>query len=139
MHQTHGGEPVQRRGSAASSREIKLDPDPASVRTARRFVRSNLCDLGFPESADDGALIVSELFTNALRYAPQMPCLVVVRVDFDHPVIEVHDYSAELPEKRVPDLISVRGRGLHVVEALCADWDCVKSSSGKAVIVKLRP
>lgn len=123
----------------ALGREIKLDPDPASVRTARRFVRSNLCDLGFSESADDGALIVSELFTNVLRYAPHMPCLVVVRVAAGHPVIEVHDYSAELPEKREPDLVSVHGRGLHVVEALCADWNCVRSSSGKAVVVTLHP
>jgi anti-sigma regulatory factor (Ser/Thr protein kinase) len=124
-------------GTSASSREIKLDPDPASVRTARHFVRRNLCDLGFPESADDGALIVSELVTNVLRYAPQMPCLVVVRADAGHPVIEVHDSSPELPEKRQPDLVSVHGRGLHVVDALCKDWDCVRSSSGKAVIVKL--
>jgi hypothetical protein len=51
--------------AAASRREIKLDPDPASVRTARDFVRSNLCDLGFPESVDDAVLIASELVTNA--------------------------------------------------------------------------
>jgi anti-sigma regulatory factor (Ser/Thr protein kinase) len=126
-------------GTSAPGREIKLDPDPASVRTARHFVRSNLRDLGFPGSADDGALIVSELVTNAQRYAPQMPCLVVVRRDAGHAVIEVHDYSPELPEKREPDLASVHGRGLHVVDALCADWDCIRSSSGKAVIVKLQP
>jgi anti-sigma regulatory factor (Ser/Thr protein kinase) len=106
---------------------------------ARRFVRSNLCDLGFPESADDGALIVSELVTNALRYAPHMPCLVVVRGDAGRPVIEVHDGSPEFPEKREPDLVSAHGRGLHVVEALCEDWDCVRFSGGKAVIVKLHP
>lgn len=123
----------------SSGREIKLDPDPASVRTARQFVRSNLCHLGFPESADDGELIVSELVSNALRYAPHMPCLVVVRTDADHPVIEVHDHSSELPEKREPDLVSTHGRGLHVVEALCQEWDCVRSNSGKAVIVKLHP
>jgi hypothetical protein len=68
-----------------------------------------------------------------------MPCLVVVRVAAGHPVIEVHDYSSELPEKREPDFDSVHGRGLHVVEALCHQWDCVRSGSGKAIIVKLHP
>jgi anti-sigma regulatory factor (Ser/Thr protein kinase) len=124
-------------GASASSREIKLDPDPTSVRAARHFVRSNLYDLGFPESVDDGELIVSELVTNSLRHAPQMPCLLAVRIGAGHPVIEVHDFSPDLPEKREPDLDSVHGRGLLVVEALCKDWDCVRSSSGKAVIVTL--
>ena len=113
---------------STSTRELKLDPDPASVRMARDFVRRSLGDLGFPESAEDGGLIVSELATNVILWAPQQPFLVVIRVDGDHPVIEVHDGSSVLAE---------HGRGLHLVDALCAQWECVKSGSGKAVIVKL--
>jgi anti-sigma regulatory factor (Ser/Thr protein kinase) len=124
-------------GAVASSREIKLDPDPASVRKARDFVRSNLRDLGFPESVEDGVLIVSELVTNVVLWARQQPCLVVVRVGTGHPVIEVHDAAPELPEKRDPDFVAEHGRGLHLVDALCAQWDCVQSDSGKAVIVNL--
>ena len=124
-------------GAAASRREIKLDPDPASVRAARDFVRRNLCDLGFPGSVDEGVLVVSELVTNSLRAAPHMPCVVVVRVDAGHPVIEVHDDSSELPQKRDPDFVGEHGRGLHVVEALCESWDCIQSNDGKAVIAIL--
>lgn len=118
-------------------REIKLDPDPTSVRAARRFVRTSLRELGFPESVDDGVLVVSELVTNAIAAAPELPCTVVVRAEGRHPVIEVHDGSPELPEKREPDFVSTHGRGLHVVEKLCAAWDCVWSDHGKAVIAVL--
>jgi anti-sigma regulatory factor (Ser/Thr protein kinase) len=124
--------------AAASRREIKLDPDPASVRTARDFVRSNLCDLGFPESVDDAVLIASELVTNAVREAPDTPCLVAIRIDRGCPVLEVHDCSPEGVELRPADFVSEHGRGLHVVDALCAEWDCVQSGGGsKAVIVRL--
>jgi anti-sigma regulatory factor (Ser/Thr protein kinase) len=118
--------------------EIKLDPDPASVRKARDFVRRGLRDLGFPESVDDGVLVVSELVTNAVREAPQTPCVVVVRIGAGHPVIEVHDGSPAYPKVRDPDFVAERGRGLHVVEASCASWDCVQSNGGKAVIAILR-
>jgi anti-sigma regulatory factor (Ser/Thr protein kinase) len=113
------------------------DPDPASVRIARDFLRRNLCDLGFPESAKDGVLIVSELVTNVILWAPQQPCLVVIRVDGGHPIIEVHDGSSVLPERCAPDFVAEHGRGLHLVDALCVQWECVKSSSGKAVVVEL--
>ena len=124
-------------GAVGSTRELKLDPDPASVRKARDFVRRGLGDLGFPESAEDGVLIVSELATNVILWAPQQPFLVVIRVDGDHPIIEVHDGSSVLPERREPDFVAEHGRGLHLVDALCARWECGKSGSGKAVIVKL--
>ncbi|HEU5158984.1 MAG TPA: ATP-binding protein [Streptosporangiaceae bacterium] len=124
-------------GGSAFSREIKLDPDPASVRKARDFVRTNLCELGFPGSVDNGVLIASELVTNAVREAPDTPCLVAVRVGAGHPVIEVHDCSPEPLEMRAPDVVAERGRGLHIVDALCADWECVRSGGGKAVIVVL--
>jgi anti-sigma regulatory factor (Ser/Thr protein kinase) len=124
-------------GCSAFSREIKLDPEPASVRKARDFVRSNLCKLGFPGSVDNGVLIASELVTNAVREAPETPCLVAVRVGAGHPVLEVHDCCADLPEMRSPDFVAEGGRGLHIVDALSEEWDCVQSGGGKAVIVVL--
>jgi anti-sigma regulatory factor (Ser/Thr protein kinase) len=123
--------------SAVAGRELKLDADPESVRKARHFVRSNLCELGFPESVEDGELIVSELVTNSVLWAPQQPCLVIVRVGGGHPVIEVHDGSSELPKRCEPDFVAEHGRGLHLVDALCAQWECVRSGNGKAVIVRL--
>jgi histidine kinase-like protein len=120
--------------------EVKLDPDPASVREARVFVETNLRGFGFPESVDIGVLIMSELATNALRYAADAPFLVVVGVDSEHnPVIEVHDSSLNEPELLPADCVSEGERGLHVVDALCEVWTCVPSGSGKAIAVTLDP
>jgi hypothetical protein len=124
-------------GGSGFDREIKLDPEPASVRKAREFVRDSLHDLGFPGSAYDGMLIASELVTNTLEAASETPCLVVVKVAAGYPVIEVHDSSPERPEVREPDFVSQRGRGLHVISALCKTWECVPSGCGKAIVVTL--
>lgn len=128
---------VAGRGEPVSVREIKLDPDPTSVRKARDFVRASLRDLGFPRSVDDGVLVVSELVTNSLAAAAETPCSVVVRIGAGHPVIEVHDSSPELPKKCEPDFVSTHGRGLYVVEELCEGWDYVLSDNGKAIIAIL--
>lgn len=120
-----------------NDREVKLDPEPESARKAREFVAKHLAELGFARNVEDAVLIVSELVTNAVRYAPETPCLLAIRIDGSHPVIEVHDSSAELPKLQGPDFISQRGRGLHVVDALSRNWECVQSGNGKAVIVTL--
>jgi anti-sigma regulatory factor (Ser/Thr protein kinase) len=124
---------------STSDRELMVDPEPSSVRTARDFVAKQLTELGFPHSVDDGVLIASELITNAQQAAPETPCLLAVRIDAGyHPVIEVHDSSPEMPELLDPDFLSEEGRGLHIVDALCANWDCVKSDYGKAIVATLR-
>lgn len=125
--------------NSGDGREIRLEPEPASVRKARDFVAKQLTELGFPSSVDDGVLIASELVTNAQRAAPTMPCLLVVRLDAGyHPVIEVHDTSHDYPELQDPDFASEGGRGLHIVDALCETWDCISSGHGKVIIATLR-
>jgi anti-sigma regulatory factor (Ser/Thr protein kinase) len=127
------------RGESGNDRELKLDPEPSSVRKARAFVAKQLTELGFPGCVEDGILIASELITNAQKAAPETPCLLAVRVDAGYrPVIEVHDTSPEPPEVKDPDCLSEDGRGLHIVEALCVAWDCVASGGGKAIIATLR-
>jgi anti-sigma regulatory factor (Ser/Thr protein kinase) len=126
-------------GESGNDRELKLDPEPSSVRKARDFVAKRLTELGFPRSVEDGILIASELVTNAQKAAPEMPCLLAVRVDAAyHPVIEVHDSCPEPPELKDPGFFSEEGRGLHIVEAVCETWDCVTSGHGKVIIATLR-
>ena len=121
-----------------NGREIKLEPEPASVRKARVFVAEQLAELGFHRSVDDGALIASELVTNALRAAPATLLLVVRVGSGSHAIIEVHDSSPELPELQEPDLASERGRGLHIVDALSAARDTLPVAGGKVVRVVLK-
>jgi anti-sigma regulatory factor (Ser/Thr protein kinase) len=118
--------------------EVKLDPDPASVRAARVFVATNLRELGLPENADNGAIVVSELASNAVKHASGAPFWVVLRIDAEQKLtIEVHDSCPNRPELLPADFLSEGGRGLHVVDALCESWMCVPSGSGKAVIATL--
>src|SRR5512139_2540463 len=46
---------------------VMLRALPTSVRTARRFVRQVLTELGLEQTADSAELIVSELVTNSVN------------------------------------------------------------------------
>jgi anti-sigma regulatory factor (Ser/Thr protein kinase) len=99
-------------------REIKLCPQPESVRKARRFVRENLTELGYPTLIDDGTLIVSELVTNSLTAALSTPLWVAMRRTDPYVVIEVWDCSPEKPVVRSPEDMDEGGRGLNIVSKL---------------------
>lgn len=100
-----------------------------SVKTARDVTRSTLRDWGLGELVDDAALVVSELVTNAVRYAlcPTRHAeiapitLVLVRLS-PHVLLAVTDPSDEVPTPREPDFISENGRGLYIVETYSQGW-----------------
>ncbi|MEV4336581.1 ATP-binding protein [Streptomyces sp. NPDC049590] len=52
--------------------------EPESAARARRLVHVALTAWNLPDSADDGALIASELVTNAVRHARRDSIQVVV-------------------------------------------------------------
>ncbi|MBF8189941.1 ATP-binding protein [Nonomuraea sp. K274] len=95
--------------------------EPACVSTARRFVDQTLTTWGVPELASDAQLVVSELVTNAMRHGggvvqlrllshgPELACVVA-------------DHSRTVPVAAAPDVFSEFGRGLRLVDALCAAW-----------------
>jgi hypothetical protein len=102
-------------------------PDLASVGTARRFARATLRRWGVTDRCDDITLVLSELLSNALRYAPPRPGGWPVRFGLVLPwpgsamLCAVSDPSRNppVPSQAGPD--SECGRGLHVVEEL-SDW-----------------
>jgi two-component sensor histidine kinase len=117
--------------------ETMLSPVPESARAARRFVRDQLIDLGFPKGIDDACLIVDELATNAIAAAPSTPFWVAVAVRHGWPVLMVQDCSSKLPEVQATDVTSEHGRGLQIVEALAVKWDAILVTGGKIVWVLL--
>ncbi|MEV0973390.1 ATP-binding protein [Microtetraspora glauca] len=118
-----------------------LGPQADSVKTARDVTRSTLDEWGLSELCDDAALVVSELVTNAVRYAlypgkgaDERPItLTLVRLSADI-LLAVADPSDEVPTPKEPDFISEHGRGLYIVETYSQawGWDAL-DNGGKAV------
>ncbi|MBP2708292.1 ATP-binding protein [Microbispora sp. RL4-1S] len=111
------------------STTCKLRPRADSVRTARNVTRSTLRDWGLPELSDDAALVVSELVTNAVRYAlcptirhdDHAITLLLLRLA-PHVLLAVSDPSDQAPSPAEPDYVSEHGRGLYIVETYSQAW-----------------
>lgn len=98
--------------------EVKLEPRPQAAGLARRFVAKELEGLGYPELVDDARLMVSELVTNSIRYAPGRPLWVDLRRAGKYLLLEVWDCAPEPPVAKDPDFLAEGGRGIHVVKEL---------------------
>ncbi len=118
-----------------------LRPQADSVKTARDVTRTTLKGWGLPELGDDAALVVSELVTNAVRYASystrryvEHPITLMLLRLSPHVLLAVSDPSDEVPTPKEPDFISEHGRGLYIVETYsnCWGWDAL-DDGGKAV------
>ncbi|WP_230884066.1 ATP-binding protein [Planomonospora sp. ID82291] len=99
-----------------------------SVKTARDVTRSTLDDWGLSELGDDAALVVSELVTNAVRYAlcpsgrSDAPITLMLLRLSPHVLLAVADPSDTPPTPKEPDFVSENGRGLYIVETYSRYW-----------------
>ena len=114
---------------------------PRCVGLAREELRKALARWGLSRVEDAAVLVLSELLTNAGRHARVSPGREIetryVRMT-DCLRIEVHDASAERPEKRQPGAGECGGRGLVLVEALADRWGVEdRHGPGKAVWAEL--
>jgi anti-sigma regulatory factor (Ser/Thr protein kinase) len=113
---------------------ISPDVDATAPQRARAMVVKALAGWGFAGMADDAALCVSELVTNALNEAPTK---ITVRVEWhraDHLIeLAVWDDAPGKPEKRAPTVNDPGGRGLNIVEALADGWGHHPEGDGKTV------
>ena len=100
-----------------------LTPSPVSVGVARNFVARRLREMGLPHLVDNATIVASELVTNAVQ-AHQRDCpydaitVAVGWTDGGRPRVSVRDYSSALPWRRNVHVLSERGWGLNLVEAL---------------------
>jgi serine phosphatase RsbU (regulator of sigma subunit)/anti-sigma regulatory factor (Ser/Thr protein kinase) len=112
-----------------------LRSELTAARRARFLIGRPLRRWGLTELIPTAELLVSELITNAVRYA-QGP--IGLRLVLEEGLVcEVFDDSAALPRLRYPDNEDERGRGLQVVSQLAQRWGARRTASGKVVWCEL--
>jgi putative ATP-grasp target RiPP len=110
-----------------NAQPLTLWPNTAkSVGLARRDLGARLAEWGLPELREPAQLVLSELFTNAVRHA-RAPRGRDVGTRYERVPggvrIEVHDAGDARPVRRAAAVDAEAGRGLALVEALTgARW-----------------
>jgi serine phosphatase RsbU (regulator of sigma subunit) len=112
-----------------------LPAELTSASRARSLIKRPLRRWGLIELLPTAELLVSELVTNAVRYAQGKIGLRLIKEG--GLVCEVLDDSAALPRLRHPDDSDERGRGLQVVSQLAQRWGARRAASGKVVWCEL--
>lgn len=119
---------------------VHLPHAAASVSVARRHLCRELLAWGVAdEVADDAAVVISELLSNALRHArPLSGETPQVRVAWtrlgDTVELAVTDGGAVTePRRGQPALSSLGGRGLGIVETLSRSWGVRRDDHGSTV------
>lgn len=112
-----------------------LEPEDAAPGRARRLARRALSRWGLEELSDSVELLVSEVVTNAVRYAERPVTLRLLRTDVLR--CEVGDDSPQLPRQRRARDTDEGGRGLFLVNRLARRWGATRLSTGKVVWFEL--
>ncbi|MGV2919724.1 MULTISPECIES: ATP-binding protein [Streptomyces] len=130
-----GGEPLDGARLAVST-AIEGSGEIAGAREVARSFLADVQALHGP-ALSGGArgvvpLVVSELVTNACKYAPGL-CLLALEVVDGAIRISVWDSSATLPTVLEPDPGRIGQHGLEVVAALCESLTAEREPLGKRV------
>ncbi|MFF0202317.1 SpoIIE family protein phosphatase [Streptomyces sp. NPDC005017] len=112
-----------------------LEPEDSAPGRARRLARSALARWELDELSDSVELLVSEVVTNAVRYASRPVTLRLLRTDVLR--CEVVDDVPQLPRLRQARATDEGGRGLYLVNRLARRWGATRLSAGKVVWFEL--
>lgn len=113
---------------------VEATSGPQVVGAARALVRSVLDFWDCDDPDDAGALLTSEIVTNAVRHAAG-----VLAMQFDLSLVDgmvrvaVEDSTSAPPVPRAANVDAIGGRGLLLVEALAARWGSIPTGRGKIV------
>jgi anti-sigma regulatory factor (Ser/Thr protein kinase) len=106
---------------------------------ARRWVAGVCSEIGRSDLAENAALAMSEVVTNAILHG-RPPVTVRLRGTRDHPRVEVRDRSPEPPAPPHPDFdpefmleVATFGRGLSIVASSSLAWGAERDGEGKMV------
>ena len=117
---------------------LELEPNPGSVRQARRFVSATLAEWSQDAPlVDDAVLIASELVTNAVMHG-KPPIRLRLRAEAEEILLEVDDGNDAMPRKLRVGPEVTHGRGLAIVAELSSRWAARPSGQGKTVWSALR-
>lgn len=108
-----------------------LEPHPQTAGRARRLVRRALRRWGLDELSEATELLVSEVVTNAVRYASRPITLRLLRTEVLR--CEVGDDCPLLPRVHHALPSDEGGRGLFLVSRLARRWGATRLSTGKVV------
>jgi two-component sensor histidine kinase len=105
--------------------------DPAAVGDVRARATGQVEAWGFGDLAMTTELIVSELVTNAIRYAEPPIRLRLLRDS--RLTLEVADASSTAPRLRHARSMDEGGRGLFLVAQLAHRWGARYTAGGKVI------
>ncbi len=112
-----------------------LTPKLTAARRARSLIRRPLREWGLADLIPAAELVVSELVTNAVRYAQSK---ISLRLVLEGGLFcEVLDDSAAPPRLRQAAEDDERGRGLQVVSQVAQRWGTRRTGTGKVVWCEL--
>lgn len=122
---------------------VALDGDGSCIAEARRLAATFLAraraEYGLPVSAramDLTQLVVSELVTNARKYAPG-PVLMDLRIVDALVEVEVWDSDPVLPVALAADAQRVGQHGLEIVRAVARDFVAQREPVGKRITARI--
>jgi serine phosphatase RsbU (regulator of sigma subunit)/anti-sigma regulatory factor (Ser/Thr protein kinase) len=108
-----------------------LEPRPQTAGRARGLVRRALHRWDLDELIESTQLLVSEVVTNAVRYAERPITLRLLRTAVLR--CEVGDDAPQLPRLLQARWCDEDGRGLYLVNRLAKRWGATRLSTGKVV------
>ncbi|GAA3312360.1 ATP-binding protein [Streptomyces cinereospinus] len=106
---------------------------PETTLKARRLARVAMCAWNMGEAGEGAALLMTELFTNAVRHARGESVRVIIdRPEEDRVYVAVVDRDPRrLPEPREAGPDDLGGRGLALVEEMADRWGYDLMGSGR--------
>lgn len=112
---------------------------PESAALVRRTVTAALRDAAMsPEQAFEGALVASELVSNAVRHARALPSghlLISWNIDSDSYTLAVTDGGSDrVIAPRHAQVTDTSGRGLAIVAEFCDAWGVSHAENGSTTV-----
>jgi serine phosphatase RsbU (regulator of sigma subunit)/PAS domain-containing protein/anti-sigma regulatory factor (Ser/Thr protein kinase) len=114
-----------------------LPPEPRAAKTARDATVATVARWQLTEQVDLVELLVSELVTNAIRYARGTPIHLTLRRATGALYVEVADGDSRVPRLLNPTADDEGGRGLQLVAELATHWGARPTRTGKTAWFQL--